>query len=295
MGDLHIILTSESAGTRAFTLSLKRLRLTLGGVTALLVLALGFGAFGLNSLSALRERQSRIAALDQQVESLAQENRTFQQTIADLREENATRLADALNALNTRSADMEAVLAQVGVIDPESTGDSSNNTGGPYEPLPLEGIQATLLRADSLLEQTAAVPLGLPFDNAVITSRFGVRKDPFTGRRAYHKGVDLRGEMHAPVHATADGVVVQVGYARRGYGHYVRIAHPDGEETLFGHLAKVSVQVGDTLSRGDVIGQLGNSGRSTGPHLHYEIRRHGEAFDPVAQIWVGEFLNHSRS
>jgi murein DD-endopeptidase MepM/ murein hydrolase activator NlpD len=292
MRALHVILTSESAGTRAFTLSLRRLRLTVGGVAALLLLAFGFGTLGITNLSTVRTQQQRIAAMDQQLTALDEVNRAFQDTISVMREEHATRLADALTALNTRSADLEAVLTQVGVLETEEEGGTAN-TGGPYQPLQVGEIQATILRADSLLRQTASVPLGLPFDGAVITSRFGVRKDPFTGRRALHNGVDLRGEMRAPVRATADGIVTEVGYARRGYGHYVRIWHEDGEETLFGHLAKVSVHGGEAVSRGDVIGLLGNSGRSTGPHLHYEIRRDGRAVDPVAQIWVGELLNHS--
>lgn len=115
------------------------------------------------------------------------------------------------------------------------------------------------------------------------TSRFGYRVSPFTGRPALHTGLDIAAAPGSPVYAPADGIVNFAGYDE-GYGKMVTIDHGYGVTTRFGHNAQIYVQVGQKVSRWDVIGSVGNTGRSTGPHCHYEVRVNGVPRDPALYI-----------
>ncbi len=120
---------------------------------------------------------------------------------------------------------------------------------------------------------------GKPVNNGWISSFFGARHDPITGRRAWHAGVDIVGKEGAEIKALAGGVV---SYAdvKGGYGQLVEIKHADGLSTRYGHNKEILVKSGELVKKGQVIALLGSSGRSTGPHLHLEVHRHGEAVDP---------------
>lgn len=132
------------------------------------------------------------------------------------------------------------------------------------------------LEVEKFLENT---PLGKPYDG-VQTSGFGHRENPFgDSSRENHKGIDFRGEMGAPVKSAASGKVIFAG-RKGGYGNCVIIQHIKGFETLYGHLSKINVKDGQIVKVGTIIGELGSTGRSTGPHLHYEIILNGEKIDP---------------
>lgn len=125
----------------------------------------------------------------------------------------------------------------------------------------------------------AYTPLGYPFRGA-ITSTFGHRENPFTGANVEtHKGLDIRAPMGAPVKAMAKGTVVFAG-KRGGYGNCIVLKHGNGFETLYGHLSKIMVTNGQAIDIGQQIGKVGSTGRSTGPHLHYEIHRFGNKINP---------------
>lgn len=113
-----------------------------------------------------------------------------------------------------------------------------------------------------------------------ISSRFGYRVSPFTGRRELHKGLDIVNRKGTPVVVTADGRVVFAGY-KHGYGKMVIVDHGLDKLTKYGHLSKISVHCGDSVTRGQELGKIGSTGRSTGPHLHYEVVVNGKAVDPV--------------
>jgi murein DD-endopeptidase MepM/ murein hydrolase activator NlpD len=119
-----------------------------------------------------------------------------------------------------------------------------------------------------------------------LSSGFGVRNDPFVGRPAMHTGLDFRASMGDPARATADGRVTNAGWAG-GYGRMVEIDHGNGLATRYGHLSKIDVKVGQVVKTGEVIGEVGSTGRSTGPHLHYETRINGEAVDPQRFLRAG--------
>jgi len=112
-----------------------------------------------------------------------------------------------------------------------------------------------------------------------ITSSFGERQDPFNGEGAFHAGIDISTSFGQPVHATADGVVLTAGLAS-GYGREILIDHGHGIETLYGHLSGFAVSSGEQVRRGQIIGYVGTSGRSTGPHLHYEVRIRNTPVNP---------------
>lgn len=117
-----------------------------------------------------------------------------------------------------------------------------------------------------------------------LTSVFGYRRDPFTGRRAFHRGIDISAPIGQKVHVTAKGIVVKTGYRPRSLGRYVMVNHGFGFTTVYGHLSRILVRTGQRVKRGDVIGLVGNSGRSTAPHLHYEVRVYGKAVNPLLYI-----------
>lgn len=170
--------------------------------------------------------------------------------------------------------------------------------GGPLAPLTLStsGLSGSPeeTRANALLSgldrmnmyRIAAfkAPFSMPVNTPVrYTSGFGGRNDPFGRGHRNHEGQDLAGAYGAPILATADGVITYAGW-ESGYGRLVKIKHAFGLETRYGHLSQIRVSVGDRVSRGDRIGDMGNSGRSTGTHLHYEIRVDGNAVNPMTFI-----------
>src|SRR5580658_4796151 len=112
-----------------------------------------------------------------------------------------------------------------------------------------------------------------------ITSGFGKRASPLTGEPGRHMGVDIANEVNTPIRATADGIVTYAGW-ESGYGRLVAIEHGYGYSTRYGHCARIDVKVGDEVSRGEIIGYVGSTGRSTGSHVHYEVRIHGMPVDP---------------
>lgn len=122
-------------------------------------------------------------------------------------------------------------------------------------------------------------PSGRPVTSGWVSSRFGYRKDPFTGRKAFHQGVDVAGKKGSDVIAVAAGVVTWAA-DRYGYGRLVEINHGNGYVTRYGHNGKLLVEEGDRVAKGQVIAHMGSTGRSTGPHVHFEVLRNGKAVNP---------------
>jgi multidrug efflux pump subunit AcrA (membrane-fusion protein) len=170
--------------------------------------------------------------------------------------------------------------------------------GGPLTPISMstKGTppDAESLRASAILEQMDTlnlyriaadkVPFAQPVHASVRrTSGFGYRRDPIRGGSRLHAGMDWAGAYGTPIYASADGVVTHSGW-QSGYGRLIKIQHEFGIETRFAHLSRLNVKVGQRVSRGDLIGGMGNSGRSTGTHLHYEVRQNGTPVNPMTYI-----------
>ena len=133
---------------------------------------------------------------------------------------------------------------------------------------------------DSTVRTFFFVPLyRFPLQHAVVTSDFGMRKSPFTGKAAYHAGIDLAAPAGSPVYACTAGMVIETSYSAI-YGNYILIRHDDGRESLYGHLSKVKARLYEKVKSGTLIGNVGSTGLSTGPHLHFEVREQGKAKDP---------------
>ena len=137
---------------------------------------------------------------------------------------------------------------------------------------------------DSTVRSFFFIPLyRFPLKQAVVTSPFGMRKSPFTGKTSYHAGIDLAAPSGSPVYACAAGMVAETAYSNI-YGNYIIIRHEDGRESLYGHLSKIKVRLYEKVKSGTIIGNVGSTGLSTGPHLHFEVREQGKAKDPALFI-----------
>ncbi len=143
------------------------------------------------------------------------------------------------------------------------------------------GVLESLLMSRSLQDEVH--PAGFPAEKGWLSSHFGIRTDPFTGRPARHKGVDIAGKLGSNILAVASGVVTWSG-ERYGYGNLVEINHGNGYVTRYAHNKDNLVQVGDTVKKGEIVALMGSSGRSTGPHVHFEVIRNGRVVDPVKYV-----------
>lgn len=147
----------------------------------------------------------------------------------------------------------------------------------------------TWKKLDSLQQGVIAIPSVQPVHSLSFTSNFGIRSDPFRGTAAMHAGVDIPGPVGTPIYATADGVIAHAG-RQGGYGNMVEINHGKGIATRYGHLSKILVADNARVTRGQLIALMGSTGRSTGPHLHYEVRIDGHAVNPVPFLTTADYL-----
>lgn len=138
-----------------------------------------------------------------------------------------------------------------------------------------------------------SVPSLKPVADLNFSSFYGVRSDPFRGTAAMHAGVDIPGPVGTPIYATADGIVGRAGWAG-GYGNLVELEHGGGLETRYGHLSKILVAPGARVQRGDVIAYMGSTGRSTGSHLHYEVRMDGRAINPIPYLDSAQYASNMK-
>jgi murein DD-endopeptidase MepM/ murein hydrolase activator NlpD len=148
----------------------------------------------------------------------------------------------------------------------------------------LSNLDTQLAAIDYLLQgdriEKNAKPHAWPSEGGWLSSRFGMRADPFTGERAVHRGVDIANRFGAPVLSTSRGIVTFAG-KMKDFGYMVDIEHGYGYKTRYGHLSSLAVKVGDEVSDSQLVGRVGSSGRSTGPHLHYEVHRNGKSLNPA--------------
>lgn len=150
----------------------------------------------------------------------------------------------------------------------------------------VEELDTALTVLDKVKAEVDSYPLASPAPGKQTTSGFGYRSDPFLGTRAMHSGIDFRGAVGEPIRATAAGTVVRAGW-NGGYGRMVEIDHGNGFTTRYAHMSDISVAEGAKVEVGATVGLIGSSGRSTGPHLHYEVRKDGNAVDPLKFLKTG--------
>lgn len=185
-------------------------------------------------------------------------------------------------------------LGAVMIFSPAAIAAESETSSIPVETLKNAQVDNSLGKADPAFRMISdywsgqgktetvklTIPSRKPVEDFTLTSNYGFRADPFKGRRASHKGIDMAGPIGTPIYATADGIIGRAQWVG-GYGNYIEINHGNGIQTRYGHLSRVNVNSNDRVKSGDLIGFMGSTGRSTGSHLHYEVRIAGEAVNPV--------------
>jgi murein DD-endopeptidase MepM/ murein hydrolase activator NlpD len=212
-------------------------------------------------------------------------------------------LASIERSYETKAVRMRGVLAELGVdVGKAASADRATGMGGPFVPARLgsdgtnfeqqfQRISLARSQISRLTRALSTVPVRRPLHNVLDpVSPFGVRADPFTGTPAMHTGLDLHGETGDPVRATADGTVTAAGWSG-GYGRVVDVDHGNGLATRYGHLSSIEVRVGESVKIGQLLGRVGSTGRSSGPHLHYETRVKGEPVDPNRFLRAGQRLD----
>jgi len=197
--------------------------------------------------------------------------------------ERVTRYADR------RSARAESAIRELGLNPHTILASARAAQGGPFVRLSsshdgsldprFERLALSLARMDALEQGLNGIPQVMPADFRMISSGFGYRADPFHGGAAMHAGLDFRGPRGSPILAAADGRVTFVG-TKSGYGKVVEIGHGNGMMTRYAHMSAWKAKAGQTVAAGEVIGLIGSTGRSTGPHLHFEVRINGRAVNP---------------
>ncbi len=217
------------------------------------------------------------------------------------------RQAAALDSIEenylTRERRIRSVLKELGIdAGKTASADHAGAMGGPFVPprVPKDAngferqvhrISVARVQIHRLTRTLQSVPVRKPLEGEIdLASGFGVRQDPFTGSPAMHPGLDIHAEIGNPVRASADGTVTAAGWSG-GYGRVVDVDHGNGFSTRYAHLSAIEVRVGQSVKTGQIVGKVGSTGRSTGPHLHYETRLRGEPVDPQKFLRAGVRLD----
>ncbi len=219
----------------------------------------------------------------------------FAETLMAMQEETRSALVSLSDAATLSTNEIVDQLRGIGI----DTSAVSSAVGGPF--IPADGNDISIIDeanavADALKRYQAArgallaAPIKAPVAGGLnTTSNFGTRTDPFLKRAAFHSGMDFSATSGSPVLAAANGTVVFAG-SNGGYGNMIEIDHGNGLKTRYAHLSRILVSKGDTIDGGERIGLVGSTGRSTGPHLHFEVRRDGNAINPASFIAAGREL-----
>ncbi|WP_422248066.1 M23 family metallopeptidase [Sphingobium sp.] len=205
---------------------------------------------------------------------IADRQRRFALLLTHAVERRADKAAAAIRSfgLNPDALARSAARAQGGPFVPWS-GDKADMTPE------LEQLADAMARMEFLERSLLAIPSGQPTAAPMMTSSYGYRRDPFNGHAAFHAGIDFPGRYGQPINAAAAGRVAYVGQ-RQGYGNVVEVDHGNGLMTRYAHLSGFAARVGAKVDRGDAVGRMGSTGRSTGTHLHFEVRLNGQAINP---------------
>jgi murein DD-endopeptidase MepM/ murein hydrolase activator NlpD len=242
--------------------------------------------------SARRDLTGRIGDLENQLASIQRSQQTIVERLAtrtrngvDEVEKTVAMTGVDVNNLLLRAA--HELSGQGGPFIPVK--EPPTEPGGEQLMASVASLDGEVGRLETLQLVLRTLPLTPPIDHYAVASNFGIRRDPFNRRLAFHSGLDLANALLSPVLATSPGVVVRSGWMG-GYGRLVEIDHGLGVHTRYGHLARVDVKVGDTVDYRQQVGLLGSSGRSSGPHVHYEVLINGRPLDPMNFLKAGRYV-----
>ncbi len=255
-----------------------------------------------SKLASALEDRSRVAEHGESLNGRVSELQDRLASIRDSQSSPIDRLAETSQAEIRR---LRGIIASTGIaVGPilEAQGIPTMGAGGPFEPLAKAGqekgdgerFEVALNTAGTILDHldglqriVRSLPLAAPLDYYYISSPYGVRSDPINGEDAIHRGIDFGSKLRATVFATAGGTVTYAGWKGK-FGRFVEIDHGNGVVTRYGHLRRITVKRGERVEYRKPVGQMGNSGRSTGTHLHYEIHVNGQSIDPLKFLKAGQ-------
>ncbi len=232
------------------------------------------------SLKEKRELKEKVALLERELSKVNEENNNLRGKVEKLtkeKEETVKELAKRLELINS-------LIEKTGFIKVKR---GEGGTAVPIEKVLTDSnidLNSLISGIDKLIKDFRGTPMGYPTEGR-ITSGFGLRRNPITGRLEFHLGLDIANRWGTPVRATADGVVIKAGWCGL-LGRCVEIRHDNGFETFYGHLSKITVFKGQRVERGMIIGLMGSSGRSTGPHLHYSVKWGSKVLNPLPFVEV---------
>ena len=273
MRDYVSIIIAYHEGKPPKTIRIKKSYLQLAAIAALSLIIVSFISYLLN-MGLIFERGMVLAEVKRlELERL--------QTLDERKrlEEERAKLSKRLKDIENKMVAIEDHLAKRGVLG-KVVGVGGTSYKASQEDL--SRVEFLRERSEYLLSTLKSIPMGYPvYGN--ITSHLGWRKNPFGKGYEFHSGIDIEAPYGSRVVATADGVVEMAGYYG-DYGKAVLIKHPSGYMTLYGHLSEISVKAGQEVKAGQVIGKVGSTGRSTGPHLHYEVLYQGKLKNPMEYI-----------
>lgn len=285
-----ILVRNEGSRFRKWRVSQVQV-VALAAIVGVLTLAAGWSLW---SAFSARVNRGELARLQEENETLRLTNQSFETRLDGLQSrlsdsEDRTRKLAIVAGLENLGASSESGVG--GPLRSGATADVSAVQAGPGAQLEqVEGrsefLDQTLAQVEARLTDNlrliSSTPSIAPV-RGIYTSTFGYRRDPITGQRAHHSGIDISAPPGKPVKATADGVVTKTEQYG-GLGRAVYVAHGFGVTTVYGHLSRINVTPGQRLDRGTIVGLVGNTGRSTGYHLHYEVQVNGQATNPLAYI-----------
>lgn len=280
----HFMITSERGKTRSVSVSRTRIKAVL-----CLSLALMIASFvGITSSSENVFLKIKVVGLQRDLDETTALNKSIKVQAARQEQEQQALLKHALSELSQRSQVIESILSTVGV-DIEIKEEDQKNVGGPYTSLSGDSYEDLTFKVDHYLDTIQSTPLGPPV-SGTITSKFGRRVDPINGKVAFHSGVDIRNERGTKIVVPADGKVIGRGYTS-GHGNFLEIDHGNSFITRYLHMKKSLVEREAQVKRGQVIGLLGNTGRSTGPHLHYEVKYKDKPINPLKFMRIAKYIS----
>jgi murein DD-endopeptidase MepM/ murein hydrolase activator NlpD len=288
---MHFIVTTENGKTRTFAMSKPILRRILTIVSLVFVVSTISGiTYSIENFSL----KGKINHLEDNVSVLSTEKEGLQDHVVSLEEKAKAQLTGAYGELNHRSQVIDSILSVLEINPPPQNTEieegTNKNTGGPFTKISDTSLEELIIKVDKDIETLRPIPLGYPVKARRVSSSFGRRTDPMNGQTAFHDGIDLSGKMGSEVKATADGRVIERG-RNSTYGWYVRIDHGNDFTTMYAHNSKIVARWGDEVKRGDVISLLGSTGRSTGPHLHYEIRFKNKPINPAKFVNINKLVS----
>ena len=305
---VHIIITGESG--RGHTLLIRKRLLkqfTAWSVIGVILLCMGSitGCYHWRQNSVLKQKVARLQQTnnDNNLNIALELSRTkaeltrirlqhlriidqYETRLDQLQREKEKLYAAGISRLDERNKVLKTLMDQIGIkveVDEDPA-----HSGGLYIDPNIKTGDELIDAPDPYLALLQKLPLGRPLSSR-ITSSYGRRRDPLNHRKAFHAGIDFKGRIGDKVHATGSGVVIRSSYVR-GFGNCIVLAHGYGYDTLYAHLSKRLVKVGARVTRGQVIGLVGNTGRSTGSHLHYEVHYHKKTIDPMKFLRITKLL-----